>query len=210
MPPDDVVQKLLDAIAAADDDAAETAAQAMANRAELLPALRPLLADADSDRRWWGVRALALVGGPEAARLSEERLADADEAIRCAAALGLGHLRAARAVPALVARLADASGWVRDSAADALALIGEPALAALTDALADPRDAVRVRAAGAVRKIVIPGLSGLRIAAYPPTYRAAIEALYRALNDADRLVRHNAYETLDRLRLFETVWVVEP
>ncbi len=200
----------LDAIAAADDDAAEAAVQALANRAELLPALRPLLADADPDRRWWGVRALALVGGPEAARLSEERLADADEAIRCAAALALGQLRAAQAVPALAARLADPSGWVRDSAADALALIGEPALAALTDALADPRDPVRVRAAGAVRKIVIPGLQDVKVAAYPPTYRAAIEALYRALNDSNRLVRNNAYETLDRLRLFERVWVFEP
>ncbi len=209
MPLDDLVQTLLDALAAADDDAAEAAAQAMENRAELLPALRPLLADADPDRRWWGVRALALVGGPEAARLSEESLADADEAIRCAAALALGHLRAAQAVPALMARLADASGWVRDSAADALALIGEPALAALTDALADPRDAVRVRAAGAVRKIILPGLRDLKIAAAPPIYRAAIEALYRALNDSNRLVRTNAYETLDRLRLFEMVWVFE-
>lgn len=203
----DLTQALLDAIRAGDDDAAEAAAQAMRHRPDLVPALRPLLADADPNRRWWAVRALALTGGPEAAELSEARLADADEAIRCAAALGLGELRAAQAIPALATRLADPSGWVRDSAADALALIGEPALPTLTAALADAHEAVRVRAAGALRKVVVPGLSGRLITEYPPAYRPAIEGLYRALNDPNRLVRHNAYEALHKLGLLESVLI---
>lgn len=205
----DRIQALLDAISAGDDAAAEDAARACAGRAALLPALRPLLADADTDRRWWAVRTLALIGGEEAQALLAGRLGDPDEATRCAAALGLGQLRAADAVPALIAGLADRSGWVRDSSADALAMIGDPALPALVQALADPRDGVRVRAASALRKIVVPALSGLTTSQFAPRYWAAVGALFEALNDPNRLVRHNAYEALDRLGLLETVVIKE-
>jgi len=203
--PTDRVQVLLDAIAAGDDEAAERAAQACAGQTALLPALRPLLADADPDRRWWAVRALAAVGGTEAGALLILRLRDSDEATRCAAALGLGQLKHAEAIPALTANLADASGWARDSAADALAMIGEPALPALVEALRDGRDAIRVRAAGAVRKIVVAALAGRPSAEFAPPFWPVIGALFTALNDPNRLVRHNAYEALDRLGLLETV-----
>ncbi len=203
----DLVQALLTALAGGNDDSAEAAAQACAGRADLIPALRPLLADADANRRWWGVRVLALTGGPEAATLAEGRLADPDEATRCAAALALGQLRAAGNIPALIAALADESGWVRDSAADALALIGEPALPALVAALADARDGVRVRAAMALRKLVTPALARLSLAAYPGQFWPALTALFQALNDPNRLVRHNAYEALDKLGLLESVLI---
>ena len=144
----DLMRRLLDAIAAGDDDLAEAAAQACAGRPELLPALRPLLTAADTDRRWWAVRTLALIGGPEAVGLLLQRLDDPDEATRCAAALALGHLAATDAINPLVGCLADPSGWVRDSAADALTLIGERALRALTTALDDPRPGVRVARRG--------------------------------------------------------------
>lgn len=201
----DLIQALLVALADGDDDAAEAAAQACTGRADLIPALRPLLADADADRRWWGVRVLALAGGPEAAPLAEARLTDPDEATRCAAALALGQLRAAANIPALSAALADKSGWVRDSAADALAMIGEPALPALLAALADPRDGIRVRAAMGLRKLVVPALAGRHLTAYPPQFWPALTALFQALNDPNRLVRHNAYEALDKLGLLENV-----
>ena len=155
----DLVQALLSAIASGDDAATEAAAQALAGKRSLLPALRPLLTDADPDRRWWAVRTLALIGGDDAARLIIERLADDDEPTRCAAALGLGELRYSQATSALVARLADDSGWVRDSAADALAMLGEPAITALVEALADHRDGVRVRAASALRRILLASCS---------------------------------------------------
>lgn len=206
----DAVQGLLDALAAGDDAAAERVALACAGRTGLLPALRPLLADGDADRRWWAVRMLAVIGGAEAATLAAEHLTDADEPTRCAAALALGQLGAAGLAPALVARLADDSGWVRDSAADALALIGEPALPALLDALADVRDGVRVRAAGALRRCLLalyPGPDGPDINHLPATHAAAITAMFRSLNDPSRLVRHNAYEALDRLGLLETILV---
>jgi HEAT repeat protein len=195
----DLIQNLLDAIAAGDDEATERAAQACAGQQALLPALRPLLASADPDRRWWTVRTLALVGGSEAVPLLMERLADADEATRCAAALGLGQLYgepgAPDAIPALCACLADASGWVRDSAADGLAIIGEPAVPALVEAMADSRDGVRVRAASALR----------RIKSLQP---AALGALFRALNDPNYLVHQHAYQALDSMGLLDNLIVM--
>ena len=203
--PVDAVQALLDAIDAGDDEAAEHVAQTCAGQTALLPALRPLLADADPDRRWWAVRTLAVIGGEEAGALLMSRLSDPDEATRCAAALGLGQLRAAAAVPALMAQLGDANGWVRDTAADALAMIGEPALSALVETLNDGPDGARVRAAGALRKIVVGDLADRQASEFGPQFWPAIGALFTALNDPNRLVRHNAYEALDRLGLLETV-----
>jgi Uri superfamily endonuclease len=60
--PVETIQALLDAIDAGDDEAAERVAQTCAGQTVLLPALRPLLADADPDRRWWAVRTLAVIG----------------------------------------------------------------------------------------------------------------------------------------------------
>jgi Uri superfamily endonuclease len=203
--PVDAVQALLDAIGAGDDEAAERVAQSCAGQTALLPALRPLLADAEPDRRWWAVRTLAVIGGEEAGVLLMSRLHDSDEATRCAAALGLGQLQSTAAIPALLAQLGDANGWVRDIAADALAIIGEPALPALVQTLNDGPDGSRVRAAGALRKIVGGALADRQWSDFEPQFRPAIGALFTALNDPNRLVRHNAYEALDRLGLFETV-----
>lgn len=205
--PADLVQALLDAIDTGDDEAAEGRARACAGRAGIVPALRPLLTDADPDRRWWAVRALAAIGGDEAIALLSARLTDADVATRCAAALGLGQLRATVAIPALAGRLGDEAGWMRDTTADALAMIGEPALPSLVDALDHGPEGVRVRAAAAIRKIVGSALAYPRGAEFEAPFRPAIGALFRALNDPNRLVRHNAYETLDRLGLLETMIV---
>jgi HEAT repeat protein len=132
-------------------------------------------------------------------------LGDPDEATRCAAALGLGQLRAAAAVPALTAQLGDANGWVRDIAADALAMIGEPALPALAGMLNDGPDGARVRAAGALRRIVVGALADRQTSEFGRQFWPAIGALFTALNDSNRLVRHNAYEALARLGLLETL-----
>ena len=204
--PGDKIQMLLDAISAGDDEAAERVASACAGQTALLPAIRPLMVDADPDRRWWAVRMLASIGGEEASALLVSHLRDPDEATCCAAALGLGQLRVTDAIPALTARLADASGWVRDSAADALAMIGEPALPALVEALGDGRDTIRVRAAGALRKAVVGLSAGRHSADFEPQFWPAIGALFTALNDPNRLVRHHAFEALDRLGLLETVF----
>ncbi len=86
--PVDTIQMLLDAISAGDDEAAERVAQTCAGKTALLPAIRPLMADSDPDRRWWAVRVLAVIGGDEVGALLVSCLQDSDEATRCAAALG--------------------------------------------------------------------------------------------------------------------------
>lgn len=201
----DLIQALIDAVAAEDDAQAERVAQAFAMQPFVLPALRPLLSDPNADRRWWAVRSLALIGGEDAERLLIEHLTDEDEATRCAAALALGQLRSETAIPHLLAALRDASGWMRDSAADALVMIGDPALPGLVDAMADSRDPIRVRATRAACRIVGPALKGKTLNEYDRKYYPALTALYTALNDPNRLVRTNAFDTLNGLGLFEEV-----
>jgi HEAT repeat protein len=203
----DLIQALLDAIAATDDEQAERVVQLFAAAPGVLPALRPLLDDPDANRRWWAVRSLAVIGGGEAERLLAQHLSDPDEPTRCAAALGLGQLQSEDAISLLLAALADASGWVRDSAADALSMIGIRALPGLVDAMTDVRDGVRVRASRAIGRIVGPALAGKTLNQYGREFAPALTALYTALNDPNRLVRTNAYDTLDGLGLFDQVYI---
>lgn len=203
----DLIQALLDAVAAGDDEQTERAARAFASQPFVLPALRPLLSDPSADRRWWAVRSLALIGGAEAERLLIEHLTDEDESTRCAAALALGHLRAEVAIPHLLAALRDASGWMRDSAADALSMIGDAALPGLVEAMSDSRDPIRVRATRATCRIVGPALKGKTLNEYDKKYYPALTALYTALNDPNRLVRTNAFDTLNGLGLFDEVHI---
>jgi HEAT repeat protein len=107
----------------------------------------------------------------------------------------------------LIAALRDASGWMRDSAADALSMIGDAALPALVDAMADSRDPIRVRATRAACRIVGPALKGKTLNEYDKRYYPALTALYTALNDPNRLVRTNAFDTLNGLGLFDEVHI---
>ena len=205
--PQELLGHLRSALAAGDDDTCENIAQALAAHSEAVSLLLPLLAEDDADARWWAVRALAASGEATAVPLLIPALNDPDEPVRCAAALALGQLLAPgrrqgvgsavfwseEAIPALVARLADESGWVRQSAADGLALIGEAAVEALVQALQDGRDGVRVRAAYALNKIRSP---------------QAATPLFQALNDTNYLVRTYAYEALEGMGLLDVILVV--
>jgi HEAT repeat protein len=203
----DLIQALLDAIAAEDDEQAEHVVEAFAVLPGVLPAVRPLLGDPDANRRWWAVRSLALISGDEAKRLLAEHLSDSDEPTRCAAALGLGQLRSEPAIPQLLTALTDPSGWVRDSSADALSMIGVPALPGLVETMDDTRDGVRVRASRAIGRIVGPALAGKTLNEYGREFIPALTVLYTALNDPNRLVRANAYDTLNGLGLFDQVYI---
>ncbi len=147
---DDLVLTLLLHVGKHDDQASETAARAMAGREDLVPALILLLTDENGDRRWWGTRCLEVIGGREAERLLATQLLDSADDVRCVAAIALGRLRSEQHLGAIVERLADSSAWVRDSACDALAMMGDIAVPALAGALSDERQGVRVRAAGRV------------------------------------------------------------
>ena len=167
----------------------------------LTPADQPRLlnmARSDEEARWWGVRGLAQVGDEHAIPAVVTCLHDDDASVRSVAVLALAclHQRHPEDVrpflPHLADLLADDDGLVRQSAADSLAQCGGDAVEALTVSLNSPHEGVRVRAATALHHL------GTMAAAVP---------LYYHLEDANPLVRHYAFETLDKLGLLTNVLV---
>lgn len=194
-----LLNPLLQAIDADDDEAAESAILELTKQDGLaLPLLQELRRSTDSDHRWWATRGLAEIAEDHERQREAttpellDALSDQDDSVRCVAALALGQMRAASAIPSLTLLLADPSGWVRGAAADALALIGEPAVSALGEALQDVREGVRVRAAYALYKIRSP---------------KAARWLFPALNDPNHIVHTYAYEALDEMGLLNTILV---
>lgn len=192
------MQEWLAAIARQDDDEAERLAAELSPADE--PALLALADSEDSDERWWAVRGLALAGGPESAPALAAHLQDEQPIVRAAAALALAHLHA-RCAAAVAERLggvaellSDPEGYVRQAAADSLALCGDDAVPALGHVLRySDHQGARTRAASALRKIA--------------TMKAAA-ILYALLNDENHLVRSYAYEGLDEMGLLENVLVM--
>ncbi|HHW87898.1 MAG TPA: hypothetical protein GX400_17045 [Chloroflexi bacterium] len=186
------------AIDAGVDEITESLALQLSPDAE--PAVRTLLTSPDADRRWWGVRALAVCGGAAVVPDVTARLTDADPAVRAAALLTLAHLhqRYPEAVTPSLDRVAeclrDDDGMVRQVAADALAQCGDDAVPALARILFEQNhEGARTRAASALRKIATMKAAGV---------------LYALLNDPNHLVRAYAYEGLDDMGLLETVLVM--
>jgi HEAT repeat protein len=181
------------AVAAGDDERAESLVSLLTSTdaAHLFG-----LIENGSDSRWWGLRGLAAVGDAGAIPLIVPFLADDDPALRSVAAMALAelHQRYPEAVqpflPRLSELLADDDGLVRQTAANSLAQCGDAAVDALADALNSPHEGVRVRAAAALQRI------GTMKTATP---------LYHHLEDANPLVRHYAFETLDKLGLLTNV-----
>jgi HEAT repeat protein len=186
--------------AAAEDGAAEDGARAEALIDLLTPAdgpfLRQMIESNDLNRRWWGIRALAQVGNEDLVPLVTDQLHAPSPEIRAVAAMALGqiHGRAPDVVnshlPQLVRLLEDYDALVCQAAADGLAHCGDDAVDLLAAALKSDREGVRVRAAAALHRIG-------SMKAAPP--------LYHHLEDPNPLVRHHAYETLDKLGLLENV-----
>ncbi|MBC8100716.1 MAG: HEAT repeat domain-containing protein, partial [Armatimonadetes bacterium] len=122
-----------------------------------------------------------------------EALSDTEQSVSRFAALTLGQIgsSAAPAVPALAHLLASGNLDVRNSAAYALAQIGEPSISALTGALQGVSTAARIPAANALREI--------GRAAAP-----AVPALIVALNDPDADVRRAVARALERMNTPES------
>ena len=181
----DALDDFLRAVAAGDDERAESAALEVGQLGEAaLPALREMLASSDRDRRWWAVRALAAVGTEKAVAALIEALSDPDPDVRACAVVGLAGLRPPEAVEPLIARLTDPSAYVGRLAADALGQFGPPAVPALITALREGDIATR---AGAARAL----------SAIQP--EEAIEALCHALDDPSAIVTYYAEEALDKM-----------
>jgi HEAT repeat protein len=195
MQPSDTLRAYLAAIAAHDDDAAETLVHHLTAADEA--ALVELASAGNVDEQWWAVRALARIGGAAGVPVLCAALCHVDSGIRAASALALGyvHGRAAAAVAAVLgevaARLTDQDGMVRQAAADGLALCGDDAVPPLAQLLrTSQHQGARSRAASALRKIA--------------TMKSAA-VLYPLLNDENHLVRMYAYEGLDEMGLLENI-----
>ena len=112
------------------------------------------------------------------------QLGDDDTFTREQAARLLGKLGDVRAVNLLIGALNDAKYRVCESAADALAQIGEPCVESLITSLSDPNVGVRIRAA-----IVLGRIQDVR----------AVEPLIAALQDARIGVRMRSAHALGRI-----------
>ena len=152
--------------------------------AAVSPWLVERLLRGDAGSRWWAARALAESGGAEAVEALSFTLVDTDPDVRACAALALGRLRAAAAAGDLAHCLTDRSVFVADIAADALSMIGEPAIEALTAVLADEAPRGRMLAVRALGRI---------------GSRKAVAPLLALLEDPSYLVRYQAREALDAL-----------
>ena len=190
--PRQLVENLLQSIAAQDDEECETICQALSAHSEAVRLAMPLLLASESDRRWWAVRVIAASGHADGVPALAQMLNDPNDAVRCAAALALGQLGTEAAIGPLVALLGDGSGWVRRSAADALAMIGVPAVPALARALQDPQDGIRVRAAYALSRIRTPQTAA---------------PLLQALDDPNYLVHRFAHEAAEDMGLLDLILV---
>jgi HEAT repeat protein len=112
--------------------------------------------------------------------------------VRSGAALALGELKAAAAVPDLMRLLREDAAAPGDHATDALGKIGQPAARALIEALKSPYSLVRLRAAKALT---------------PIESHAAIPALIHCFDhDPSYLVRHFADIALKRMGVGEMIY----
>lgn len=188
-------EQFLNAIDAADDDAAEAHVTQLAAADE--PALIELLSDAQNpDRRWWAVRALAVHGTEDSSFFLVTALDDPDDGVRAAAVLALAylHARQPQAVHPMLNQmarlLADGQGVVRQAATDSLTMCGDDAVDVLAVTLETGHQGARTRAMMALRKI----------ATFP-----AAKIMFQYLNDGNYLVHTYAYEGLDEMGLLENV-----
>jgi len=189
---DDELDELIQVLVSGGDDAREATALALGRFGPA--AAKPLiglLAAVDPDSRWWAARALAEVGGEEGGQALTGALSDVEPDVRACAALALGRIGergggqvAQSALDALAARLADESAFVAGIAADALSMIGEPAVGALIRMLADPHPHARLLAVRALGRTRAP---------------EAVSPLCGALEDPSYLVCYQAQDALEAL-----------
>ena len=178
-------QSLIPNLTSGDDEVAEQAVIQIAALGETaLPALFSLWDSADPDKRWWALRALAVIAHPEVPPRLQAALHDPDTAVRQCAALGLSEQPSAAAIPDLTALLADKDRLLARLAGDALIATGNEALPALLTTLESGTQPAKIEAARALALI---------------GDQDAIPALFKAWQDGSAMIQHWAEEGLDRM-----------
>jgi HEAT repeat protein len=115
-----------------DEARAEKAALGLAvYHSQAIPVLKSLLSSPDEDTRWWATRALGAIQEPQVTPLLLRSLRDKEKSIQYCAAVALREQPDITAIPALVSLLGNKDTILARLAADALAVIGPPALNAV-------------------------------------------------------------------------------
>jgi HEAT repeat protein len=168
-----------------DDEVAEAVVGQLAALGETaLPALFDLIESADAEKRWWALRALAVISHPEVPPRLWEALHDPDPAVQQCAALGLVKQPWGEATPDLIALLGAEDRLLARLSGDALIATGSPALPALITTLENGPQPARIEAARALALI---------------GDKEAIPALFKAWQEGSSMVQHWAEEGLDRM-----------
>jgi HEAT repeat protein len=122
-----------------------------------VPAVMPLLKDADSGRRAQVMYALAQIADPDSAHVFQQRLLDEDERVRAYAAQGLARIRHPAALEASLNTLNDAPDKLHNDITPAVQTLGTMGLRAvpgLLNLLASDDRMTRLRAQRALEMIV--------------------------------------------------------
>ena len=129
-------KNLLAELSSGDEARAEAAVGGLVALGEhAMPIIHELMEAEVADVRWWAVRALAELPGPETTELLLRALQDPDEGVRSGAALALRHHPDPQAIPALLDMLAANEAFVRRMAADALVATGAVAVPDLLEVM---------------------------------------------------------------------------
>lgn len=166
-----------------------------------LPDVVALYDQESENRRWWSVRALAELGQSGETGVLLRALEDPSADIRAAASHCVVQVviriweqepeSATELLNALTNRLLDDLGFVRQSAADALAQLGERAIPVLRGVLKSEDESARTRAAYALRKMQNP---------------EAAQDFYTLLEDRNPMVRLYAREALEDMGLLDMAY----
>jgi HEAT repeat protein len=153
----DDLQSLLTELTGGDDTRAEAVIPHLVSCGKpAMEALRDLLGNPDSDKRWWATRALSEFQEPEISTPLIEMLSDPDVEVRQCAALGLYSHPDERAVPALITALSSGDHILLHLAGNTLIAIGEPAVLPLIEAVKNADQAARLEAVRALALIADP------------------------------------------------------
>ncbi len=179
------LQALLVELTSGDDERAEAAVEPLAAYGQpAVAALRWLISGANSDARWWAVRALAEIKDVQVPPLLVLFLSDEDAAVRQCAALALFQQPDPWIASDLIAALSNEDRLFAHLAANALSAIGQPAVPALLAVLQNGTQVARLEAA---RALSIIGDT------------RSIPALFSALSEDSALIEYWANEGLERM-----------
>lgn len=202
-PPSEIFRRWQAAIDAEDDPRCEALTRQLSPR-DAPHIARLYRSEQNSYRdnhRWWAVRALADLSSVDEVEILNQAFLDPSSHVRAVAAhcgaqvagqlWPVSSVHAGTLLEGIARLLLDELGFVRQTAADALAQVGEIALPVLTPILEGKDEGARTRAAYVLRKIQSPKMASM---------------LYTLLEDRNPMVRLYAQEALEDMGLMDMVY----